>query len=100
MEDQHRCDVCDCEIPAGTGYVVRIEVYADPEMPPMSSAEIAQTDFQTALAELMDQMKEMSADDLQDAVHRRFEYHLCPQCQRRYLANPLGLPRQVHVGRN
>lgn len=79
---------------------MRIEVYADPEMPPMSGAEIAQTDFNTALAELMEQMKDMSADEVEDAVHRRFEYHLCPQCQRRYLANPLGLSRQAHVGRN
>ena len=84
----------------GTGYVVRIEVYADPELPPMTSEEIAAADFQSTLSELMDQIKQMSADDLQDAVHRRFEFHLCPVCPRSYLANPLGMPREFHVGKN
>jgi hypothetical protein len=38
-------------------------------------------------------MKGMSADELQDQVHRRFEYKLCRVCQMRFLVNPLGKPR-------
>ena len=65
----------------------------------------AQWNFKSApdrwsLAELMEQMKDMSADELQDQVHRRFEFKLCRPCQMRFLVNPLGKPRQVRTGRN
>ena len=81
-------------------YVVRIEVFGDPSMPATSSEELAAIDFYQTYANLLDQMKHMSADDLQDDVHRRFEYRICRPCQRSFLANPLGKPRQVHAGRN
>jgi hypothetical protein len=45
------------------------------------------------MKELIEQMKDMSADDLQDQVHRRFEFKLCRVCQMRFLVNPLGKPR-------
>ena len=57
-------------------------------------------DASATIAELMEQMKHLSADDLQDDVHRRFEYRLCRPCQRRFLANPLGKPREVRAGTN
>ena len=94
------CALCGRMVPGGMGYVVRIEVFADPQLPQMSAEEIAAANFDSALAELMEQMKHMSADELQDGVHRQFEYRLCPACQRRYLANPLGAPREVPVGKN
>jgi hypothetical protein len=82
------------------GYVVRIDVFADPQLPPMTAGEIAATDFDAELSKLMEQMKHMSADELLEAVHRRLEYRLCPPCQQRYLANPLGMPRGSPVGKN
>ena len=45
-------------------------------------------------------MKTLSADDLQDQVYRQFEYRLCRPCQIRFLANPLGKPREQNQGRN
>jgi hypothetical protein len=45
-------------------------------------------------------MKGLSADDLQDDVHRHFEYRLCRPCQRKFLANPLGKPRENRPGEN
>jgi hypothetical protein len=39
-------------------------------------------------------------DELQDGVHRRFEYKLCPACQRQFLTNPLGVPRKRREGEN
>ena len=46
-----------------------------------------------AMRELLEQMKDMSADELQDQVHRRFEFKLCRTCHMRFLVNPLGKPR-------
>lgn len=85
---------------AGAGYVVRIDVFADPEIPPMTAEQIASADLNATLAQVIEQTKHLSAEDLQDSVHRRFHYRLCPACHRQYLANPLGLPRTVQVGKN
>src|SRR5690242_7341770 len=100
MNETPVCALCDREVPAGNGYVVRIEVFADPQLPKMTAEEIAAASFDAAMAQLMEQMKHMSADELQDGVHRQFEYRLCRACQCRYLANPLGAPRHAPVGRN
>ena len=57
-------------------------------------------DLGQVLDDLVKEMDGMTADDLQDTVHRRFEFRLCPPCQRRFLANPLGKPRSVRVAEN
>jgi hypothetical protein len=97
---QHRCAFCDRPIEVGTGYVARIDVFADPQLPPMSSEQIESANLNATMAELMAQMNGMSQEELQDSVHRRFEYRLCPLCHRSFLANPLGAPRRVPVGKN
>jgi hypothetical protein len=94
------CDLCDRPIPPHGHYVVRIDVFADPEMAPVTSEEMEEADYQQAMRELMEQMKHMSADDLQDQVARQFEFKLCRPCQMRFLANPLGKPRLRRVGAN
>jgi hypothetical protein len=94
------CDLCDRPVPPHAHYVVRIDVFADPEIPPVTSQEMQETDYQQAMAELMAQMAGMSAGDLQDQVARRFEFKLCRACQMRFLANPLGKPRTRRTGEN
>jgi len=100
VENVAQCAVCERPIIIGACYVVRIDVMADPQIPDMTSDQIASTDFNQTLAEVIEEAKKFSADDLQDGVHRRFEFRLCPSCQRRFLANPLGLPRQTAIGKN
>ena len=100
MAERVLCDICGQPVTTHGHYVVRIDVFADPAMPAMSAEEMAETDFDAKLAELMEEMKHLSAEELQDQVHRRFEYRLCRLCQVRFLANPLGLPRRVRSGKN
>jgi hypothetical protein len=100
MADRIICDICGQMIPPHGHYIVRMDIFADPAMPAMSAEEIAETDFQSQLAELLEEMKHLSAEDLQDQVHRRFEFRVCRFCQMRFLANPLGLPRQTRSNRN
>ena len=71
-----------------------------PMVPAMSTEELEEADFDETLDKLLDEMKGMTADDLQDGVHRRFEYRLCRPCQRGFLLNPLGEPRGPWAGRN
>ena len=99
-EPMRQCGLCGRGVPPGEGYVVRIDIFADPELPPVTGQQIEALDFDATFAELMEQIKQMSAEELQDGVYRRMEYRLCPPCHRRYLANPLGIPRDTQVGRN
>jgi hypothetical protein len=95
-----RCQLCDAAIAPGAHYVVRVDVFADPSMPPTTAGHLASTDFDAEVARLIEQMKRATADELQDDVHRRFEYHICHSCQKQVLANPLGFPRRTRVGVN
>ena len=94
------CALCQRPIAHGSGYCVRIEVYADPHLAPMTTEEIEGSNFSATLSELTRQMQNMTAEELQDGVHRRFEYQLCSVCHKRYLANPLGMPRAVRTSAN
>ena len=94
------CDLCDRPVPPHRHYIVRIDVFADPEMPAVTSEEMEEADYQSAMKELLEQMKGMTADELQDQVHRRFEFKLCRACQMRFLVNPLGKPRRTRAGEN
>ena len=100
MADRVICDLCGDVVPPHAYYVVKIDVYADPSMPGVTGDELEEMDAEAKVADLIKQMEGMSADDLQDQVHRRFEYRICRGCQRRFLANPLGLPRRREAGEN
>ena len=94
------CDLCNRPVSPHGHYIVRIDVFADPEMPAVSADEMEEADYQEAMKALIEQMNGLSADDLQDQVHRRFEYKLCRPCQMRFLVNPLGKPRQQRPASN
>ena len=94
-DDILRCDGCGIAMPRHARYVVKIAVYADPAMPPMSGEEVAGA--AKSLAAVLEELKRYSAEELQDQVHRTFEYSLCPGCQRAFIANPLGQPRVRRV---
>ena len=93
MAKRVMCDLCNRPVSQHGHYIVKIDVYADPEMPAVTSEEMQEADYQQAMKELMEQMQGMTADELQDQVHRRFEFKLCRPCQMRFLVNPLGKPR-------
>ncbi len=94
------CELCGRSVELHESYVVRIDVFADPSMPPTTAEELAAADFDATMAALLEQMKHLTAEQLQDDVHRRFEYRLCRPCQRGFLLNPLGQPREPWAGRN
>jgi len=100
VEEICACAICARPVPPGSGYVARIDVFADPALPPTSESELEAADFSAAMADAIAAAEKFSAEELQDGVHRRFEFRLCPACQRRFLANPLGLPRKTSTGKN
>jgi hypothetical protein len=100
MADLETCAICGRPVALGEGYVVRIDVMADPRLPELTGEDVAGADLNAAIRAAIEEAKNLSAEDLQDGVHRRFEYRLCSACQRRFLANPLGLPRDNRIGHN
>lgn len=74
-------------------YVVEMDVYADPSLPPITTEELEEKDPGEGIKDLIEQMKGMNEEELLDQVHRRFEFKLCRGCQVKFLANPLGRPR-------
>jgi hypothetical protein len=100
MPETVTCEMCGRIVERHASYVVRIEIFADPSMPPVDGEALAASDYEQMMEDLMDQMNGMTSDDLQDDVHRQFEYRVCRPCQRLLLSNPLGKPRQTRVGKN
>lgn len=95
-----RCDICGGPLPEHGFYVLRMELFAEPSLPQVSGTELASTDYQRQMQKLIEQMSGMSAEDMQDQVYRRFHFRICPICQPRFLANPLGLPRSRRTTEN
>ena len=94
------CDLCSRVIPPHAHYILKMQIYADPQMPPISSEELEEMDLDAELAKLIEQMKDQTAEDLMDQVHRSFEFRLCRLCQMKFLANPLGKPREAKPSSN
>jgi hypothetical protein len=93
------CDLCGNAMAPHEHYVVRIDVFADPTIPAMTAADL-EAGNDDDLARLLEKMKNMSAEELQDQVHRRVEFRICKACHAPYLANPLGKPRGVRMTQN
>jgi len=100
MDKRVICDICGISVPPHEHFVVKIDVYADLTIPAMTTEELEEINSEATLEKLMKQMEGMSADELQDGVHRRFLYRLCAGCHRQFLSNPLGLPRKKRGSEN
>ena len=85
------CHRCSAELTPGQGdfYVVRIEAFADPT-PPQFSGDFSDLDVAGEIDRLIEQMKDMSEQDLMDQVYRRFTLHLCGRCYREWIEDPAG----------
>jgi ribosomal protein L40E len=90
MQSRFICDRCGDTIPPHAHYIVKMQVYADPTMPAVTSDELEEADYSRRMAELLDQMKEMSPEQLEDAVHWAREFRICRACQLKLIRNPLG----------
>jgi hypothetical protein len=100
MAQRVQCELCGVPVEPHGHYVVRIDVFADPSLPNMTTEELEEMDFDHSFAKLLEQLKHLSEDEAQDQVFRRFEYRICPACQKQFLSNPLGKPRQRRLGEN
>jgi hypothetical protein len=85
------CVRCGAELAPGKGnfYVVRIEALADPT-PPSFSEEDMKVDPRAEIERLIEQMRELSEQELLDQVFRRLVLYLCGPCYRQWIEDPAG----------
>lgn len=83
------CHRCGAELRPGGGnfYVVRIEAFADPTPPEISSDDLVE-DIDSRIERLIEQMRNMSERELMDQVYRRLTIHLCGPCYGEWIENP------------
>lgn len=88
------CYKCGREISPGDGdfYVVRIEAIADPTPPRLDNGfeKMTQADIDDEFNRLLEQMKDMTEQELLDQIHRRLTIHLCRRCYEIWIENPTG----------
>lgn len=88
----YTCDMCGSLIEPEERYVVRIEVWASPEMPAITNADLLK-DHQEEMRRLLECMDEMDVAELEDGVYREFRFDLCGTCRKAYTMDPLGRGR-------
>jgi hypothetical protein len=88
------CDACGAGllIESDVRYLVKIEVFAAYDPLELTGQDLAR-DHRADMAHLLESMKGMDPRELEDQVYRKFQFDLCPKCQREYLKDPLRLTR-------
>jgi hypothetical protein len=87
------CHRCGAELTPGEGsfYVVRIEAFADPT-PPAMDDERSTAEIRTEMAQLVESMGDLSAQEMMDQVYRRMTILLCAGCYQAWIEDPTGSP--------
>lgn len=94
------CDLCAKPIPEGSDYILRIEIFANPQMAPITEQDWNSKNFENEWEKLMQELHALSAEEAQEQVHQEFRYRICPTCRPKFAANPLGKPRTERPGNN
>ena len=69
-------------------YTVTVDVRAVYEKTHIGLLELVQ-DHRKELIELIDRLKNKSAQEIEETIHKELNLDLCPSCQRAYIRDPL-----------
>ena len=86
------CELCGQELheEGGLRYAVRIEVQATHDPLNLSEDDLSK-DLRAEIAKVLQQLDNVSLAEAQNQVYRRFEFDLCPECQRGFVRDPLAI---------
>jgi hypothetical protein len=90
--EPHICRRCGTALtPGGTAtfYVVKIDAFADPTGPRITSEELA-SGGRGDIEKLLKELEQYSERELMDMVHRRMLFYLCGGCYASWIENPTG----------
>jgi hypothetical protein len=94
---RHICDRCGDTIPPHAHYVLKMQCYADPSLPPVTSDDLEEADYDHKIADLLKQMASIPPDQLERSVHWEQEFRICRPCQQALLKDPLPTPPPTRV---
>ncbi len=85
------CHRCGALLTAGKGsfYVVKIEAFADPTAPRLDTDEPL-AEISADIDALIEQMGDLSEQELMDQVYRRVVVLLCRPCYEPWIEDPTG----------
>lgn len=96
---RYSCDLCGKVLADDSlRYTVRIEVYAAAEQEQVDPDVLAKPE--KVIQQMLDKAEQMSVKEIEDGNYRIFRFDLCPQCQGKYLADPLGQTVQLRKSHN
>ena len=84
------CDRCGKPllVDSDVRYVVDIRVFAAYDPMELTGEDIAR-DHLAEIRKLNRRLAKMDPQELEDGVYKRFEFDLCPTCQKVYIRNPM-----------
>jgi hypothetical protein len=86
----YTCDLCKRELDpeADLRYVVKIEVSA--VFDPVVRDDEDDRDHLEEISDLLEHMEDVDCDCIDEQVHQKLRFDLCPECRRKFAKNPLG----------
>ena len=85
------CDLCGQQLNPGQDvrFVVKMEVYAAYDPLEITDEDLDQ-DHMEEISQLLEQLENMDPQEAEDSTYKSFRFDLCPECQRKFLKDPLG----------
>ena len=85
------CDLCGKELRPGDDhrYVVKIEVYAAHDPNEITEADLDDDHLEAVGQLLRDEEDGLIDPDDEEPAYKNLRYDLCPDCQRKFLKDPL-----------
>ena len=75
------CDNCGRGIDAADQkYIMKVEMFASAD-PPIITEEMLKGDLVDKMNEIVEQMKDMDPQELEDQVFESYEFEICPACR-------------------
>ena len=90
---RYSCDLCKRELDPEEDlrYVVKMEVFA--AFDPTVTDDDDDRDHLQEIQDLIERLEDAENDQIGDDVYQQLRFDLCPQCQKKFVRNPLGRER-------
>ncbi|HEY4311192.1 MAG TPA: hypothetical protein VGN12_17210 [Pirellulales bacterium] len=87
----YSCDLCKRPLDPEEDlrYVVKMDIHAAFSPLDLDGPE-ADSDHLDDLDEIIEQLDDLSSDAIGEDIHQQLRFDLCPECRKKFLANPLG----------
>lgn len=99
----YTCDMCGKPllVEEQVRYVVKIEVFAAYDTMEITEEDLEE-DHVEEMQELVEEMEDMTTEEVEEGVYRTLRFDLCPTCKAIYLGDPLPQKqgRRISFGEN